>query len=208
VQSVRAGCSVGASGISVGASRISVGASGISVGASGISVGASGISIGASGISVGASGISVGASGISVGASTHRFRAIWIRCGLEITNQSRERWIQPPCQSPDWFVIVCGDVSFQLRGAKRIAQLIQGSPRDLEKPRELLVFASESFRDVPAHRVHRVFRLRVELEIACEALALRHLEHRDAYLIRELPDNQILVPFCSSHAVSTSTRRA
>jgi len=98
-----------------------------------------------------------------------------------------------------------GDVSFQLRGAKRIAQLVQRSARDLEEPRELLVLARESFSDVAAHRIRCIFRLRSKFEIAREALLLRQLEHQDPYLIGELPDNQILVASRSTHVLWKST---
>ena len=74
--------------------------------------------------------------------------------------------------------------------------------------RELLVLAPESFRDVAAHGVQRIFRLGMELEVAREALSLGQLEHQDANLICELPDNQILVPSCSPHIALESMARA
>ena len=153
--------------------------------------------VGASGIRVGAMGHRVVASGLRVSAGS--VAEVWIGRRLEITDQSGERWIEPVRQSPDWFVIMSGDVPFQLRGAKRISQLVQRSARDFEEPGELFVLAGESLRDVAAHGVHRVFRLRVKLKIPREALSLRQLEHQDTYLIGKLPDNQVLVPFCSTH---------
>jgi hypothetical protein len=112
------------------------------------------------------------------------------------------------CQPPDRFVFVRGDVPFQLRRAKRIAQLVQRSARDLQKPGELLVLATKSFRDVAAHRIHRVFRLRMELEIAREAVSPCQLEHQDPDLIGELPHNQVLIPSCAPHIAARSTTRA
>jgi hypothetical protein len=61
------------------------------------------------------------------------------------------------------------------------------------------VLAAEPFRDIAAHGVHRVFRLRMELQIAPEALSFGQFEHQDPDLIGELPDNQILVPSCCGH---------
>ena len=109
---------------------------------------------------------------------------------------------------PDWFVLMRRDVSFQLCGAKRIAQLVQRSARDLEEPCELLVLAPKTFRDIAAHGIRRIFRLRVELEIAPKARSIGQLEHQDPYLIGKLPDNQVLVPSCSSHVGWESTARA
>jgi hypothetical protein len=104
-------------------------------------------------------------------------------------------------------VIVCSDVPFQLRAAKAIAQLVQRSAGNLEEARELLVLAPESFRDVSADGVDCIFRLRMELEIARETLSLGQLEHEDPNLIGELPDDQILVPFCYPHSAWESTAR-
>jgi hypothetical protein len=61
-------------------------------------------------------------------------------------------------------------VVLQLRGAQGVVQLIERAAGDFQEARELLVTAAESFGGVSAHRVDRVFGLRVQLEIGCERL--------------------------------------
>src|SRR5262245_42800220 len=95
-----------------------VGAMWLRVGAMWLRVGASGFRVGAMWLRVGAGRFRVGGMWLRVGAITFRVCAylantfpvcqVWIRGCLEITNQSRDRWIQPMCQPPDWFVIVGG----------------------------------------------------------------------------------------------------
>src|SRR5262245_31865844 len=95
----------------VGAMWLRVGAMWLRVGAMWLRVGAMWLRVGAMWLRVGASGLRVGASGFRVGAylaNTFPVGEVWIRGCLEITNQSRDRWIQPMCQPPDWLVIVGG----------------------------------------------------------------------------------------------------
>ncbi len=68
--------------------------------------------------------------------------------------------------------------------------------------------AAESLRDISAHRIHRIIRLRSKLEIANESRPPRKFEDFDAHFVRQLPDNQIGVMARTCHAGIYRTRDA
>jgi len=68
--------------------------------------------------------------------------------------------------------------------------------------------ATEPFRNVAAHRLHCVFGLRVQFQVAPEIFAVGKLVNQHTYLVRELPHDEVLMTARRRHAVDKSTHDA
>jgi len=114
------------------------------------------------------------------------------RIPVEIYDEVVQRRIQPAAQSMELSEFLLGNVPFQLRASKAVAQFVQRPARDFKIAGELgMRWTAESFCDVAANGLDRIFSLRAGLEVGEERSSSREPEDDDPDGIRELPGNEL-----------------